>query len=65
MSIATKKIELIKWISSIEDKSIVDQLDRYRKQNAFDFDKEIENAISAETLKKRTNDFLQSLEWKK
>ncbi len=66
MSVATKKIELIKWLSSMEDKTIIDQLDNFRKQqNSFDFKKEIANAITGEELKKRTTAFIHSLEWKK
>lgn len=66
MSVATKKIELIKWLSSVEDKAIINQLDNFRKQqNSFDFKKELENSITADELKKRTTTFLKSLEWKK
>jgi hypothetical protein len=66
MSVATKKIELIKWLSSMEDKTIIEQLDNFRKQqNSFDFKKEIVTAITGEELKKRTTAFIQSLEWKK
>lgn len=66
MSVATKKIELIKWLSSVEDKAIINQLDNFRKQqNSFDFKKELESSITADELKKRTTTFLKSLEWKK
>lgn len=66
MSVATKKIELIKWLSSVEDKTIIDQIDSFRKQqNTFDFEKEVNSAITADELKNRTTDFLKSLEWKK
>lgn len=66
MNVTTKKIELIKWLSSIEDKTIIDQIDSFRKQkNNFDFEKEINSAITADELKTRTTDFLKSLEWKK
>jgi hypothetical protein len=66
MSVATKKNELINWISSIEDKTIIDQIDNFRKQHkSFDFDKELKTAITSKELKKRTTDFIMSLEWKK
>ncbi|WP_278034764.1 hypothetical protein [Flavobacterium nitratireducens] len=66
MNVTSKKNELIKWLSSIEDKTIIDQIDNYRKhQTSFDIDKEINTAITADELKKRTSDFLKSLEWKK
>ncbi|MCZ8196232.1 MAG: hypothetical protein O9267_01340 [Flavobacterium sp.] len=66
MSVAAKKLELIKWLTSVEDKTVINQLDNYRKQqHSFDFKKELETAISADELKKRTTTFLKSLEWKK
>lgn len=66
MSVATKKSELIKWLSSVEDKVIIDQLDNFRKrQSSFNFKKELETAITSEELKKRTTVFIKSLEWKK
>lgn len=66
MSVATKKSELIKWLSSVEDKNVIEQLDNFRKQQtSFDFQNELASAITAEELKKRTTSFLKSLEWKK
>ena len=66
MSVATKKSELLKWLSSVEDETTIDQLDNFRKQHkTFNFKKELETAITAEELKKRTTSFLKSLEWKK
>lgn len=32
---------------------------------AFDFKKEIETAITSEELRKRTTDFIKTLNWKK
>ena len=66
MSVATKKTELINWISSIEDQTIIDQIYTFRKQHkSFDFKKELKSAITSEELKKRTTAFIESLEWKK
>ena len=66
MSVATKKTELIKWLSSIEDNAIIDQLDDFRKkQDSFNFKKEMEDAITADELRTRTTTFIKSLEWKK
>lgn len=33
-------------------------------KQSFDFEKEIKNCISSDELKKRTTEFLKSLEWK-
>lgn len=66
MSVATKKSELINWISSIEDKNLIDQIDNFRKTHkSFDFKKEIKSAISSEELKQKTTEFIRCLEWKK
>ncbi len=66
MSAATKKTELINWISSIEDKTVIDQIDNFRKNHkSFDFKKEIKSAISSKELKQKTTEFIKSLEWKK
>lgn len=66
MSVVAKKSELINWISSIEDKTLIDQIDNFRKtHNSFNFKKEIKSAISSEEFKQRTTEFIKSLEWKK
>lgn len=66
MNVGTTKKELINWISSIDDKTIINQIDNFRKQHkSFDFESELKTAITSEELKKRTTDFIKSLEWKK
>ncbi|WP_395045311.1 hypothetical protein [Flavobacterium sp.] len=66
MNVATKKSELINWISSINDSNLIDQMDDFRKtHSSFNFKKEIKSAISSEELKNRTTKFIKSLEWKK
>jgi len=56
--ITERKKEIIKWINSIEDADVIKQIENFQKQQAFDFEKELKNTISAEELKKRTTDFL-------
>ena len=66
MNVATKKTELIDWIFSIEDQTIIEQIDNFRKQQkSFDFKKEPKTTITSAELKKRTTAFIESLEWKK
>lgn len=60
-----RKKEIIKWIDSIEDTEIIEQIENFQKQQSFDFEKELKDTISANELKKRTTEFLKSLEWKK
>lgn len=65
MDLLTKKKKIIHWIDSIKDEEILDQLERFSEETPIDFDKEIQNAISGVELKKRTTEFLESLDWKK
>lgn len=60
-----RKKEIIKWIDSIEDTEIIEQIENFKKKHFFDFEKELKDTISADELKKRTTEFLKSLEWKK
>jgi hypothetical protein len=65
MNVSNQKLEIIKWISTIEDPKLINQLDQFRKQKPFNFENEIQQAISGNELKKRTTQFLTSLDWKK
>lgn len=65
MNIANQKSEIIKWILSIEDQKIIEQLDDFRKQKKINFKDEFKNAITSEDLKKRTTQFLSGLVWEK
>lgn len=65
MNLASEKSELIKWINSLENPSIIAELNKIRKREHFDFEKEQERGISGEEMKKRTTDFLKTLPWKK
>ncbi|MDY0090786.1 MAG: hypothetical protein RBR78_10545 [Flavobacteriaceae bacterium] len=62
--VAIRKKEIIDWINSIENTEIIEQIENFQKQQSFDFEKEIKNSISSDELKKRTTEFLKSLEWK-
>lgn len=65
MEIATQKKEIIDWILSIEDQTILNEIEVIKKQTVFDFDEEFKKGISGEELKKRTSEFLKTLSWKK
>ncbi len=65
MDLLTKKKKIIHWIDSIKDEKILDQLERFSEEKPFDFQKEIQNAITGQELKDRTTEFLENLDWKK
>lgn len=65
MNLTAQKKKLIQWIDSVEDSKILEQIEHFSQEEPFDFDKEIQNAITADELKKRTSDFLRNLNWTK
>lgn len=65
MNVLTRKTELIKWISSIEDLAILNEIEKIKQHKTFDFDKEFERGISGDELKKRTTQFIKTLPWGK
>ncbi|MGB3454681.1 MAG: hypothetical protein WBA59_12735 [Moheibacter sp.] len=65
MNLTARKKKIIQWVDSIEDPSTLELLERFSKKQPFDFDKEVQNAITAEELKKRTTEFLRKLDWTK
>jgi hypothetical protein len=74
MEIATQKKEIIDWILSIEDQTVLNEIEILKKQTSFDFDEDpsdselaeqFKKGISGEELKLRTTEFLKTLPWKK
>lgn len=62
-----KKKEIIKWINSIDNPVILEQIKNIQKSDtvAFDFEKEWENGITIEEARKKTSEFIKSPPWKK
>ncbi|RZJ48277.1 MAG: hypothetical protein EOO19_07635 [Chryseobacterium sp.] len=65
MNISAEKNEIVKWVNSLENPVLIDEINKIRKKSSFDFEKEWERGISGEELKTRTKEFLKSLPWKK
>lgn len=65
MNIATQKDNLIKWIQTIEDATILKKLESIKSEDTFDFEKEWARSISGDELRERTKKHLKSLPWKK
>ncbi len=65
MDLATQKNDLIKWIHTIEDATILNKLESIKLEETFDFDREWERSISGDELRERTKKHLMSLPWKK
>jgi len=65
MSLASEKSEIIKWIHTLENPVVLDELKKIRNKNAFDFGKEWKDGITISEARKKTSDFIKSLDWKK
>lgn len=67
MDIAVEKKEIVKWLNSLDNPAVIEQIKQIKKRNTepFDFEKEWENGISIDEARKKTADFIKSLPWKK
>jgi hypothetical protein len=65
MNIATQKSELINWINSIEDITILNKIATIKTEETFDFDKKGQRSISIDDARKKSKEFIKSLAWKK
>ncbi|MFA7687995.1 MAG: hypothetical protein WCY25_09025 [Moheibacter sp.] len=65
MNIITQKKKLVQCIDSVDDPKILEQLEHFSQEEPFDFEREIQTAITAGELKQRTTEFLKKLDWTK
>lgn len=65
MNISAEKQEIIKWIQSLENPILIEQINKIRKKKPFDFEKEWNDGITISEARKKTSDFIKSLDWKK
>ena len=63
--IISQKQELIDWISSIEDISMIENLTEMKRRATFNFDEEFNKGITGEELKRRLRKHISELPWKK
>lgn len=66
MDIAVEKKEIIKWINSLDNPIVIEQIKSIKEQETepFDFEKEWANGITIEEARKKTHDFIKNLPWK-
>jgi hypothetical protein len=60
-----QKAELIKWINSIEDPSVLNEIEAIKSKEKFDFEKQWARGISINEARKKSKEFIKSLPWKK
>lgn len=65
MNIATQKDNLIKWIQTIEDATILKKIESIKSEETFDFEKEWVRGVSLEEARKNSQEFIKKLPWKK
>ena len=65
MNLASEKSEIIKWINSLESPTVIEEINKIRNKKTFDFEKEWNDGITISEARKKTSDFIKSLDWKK
>ena len=65
MNLASEKNEIIKWIHSLENPAFIEEINKIRKKKSFDFEKEWREGITVSEARKKTSEFIKSLNWKK
>lgn len=65
MNIATQKDNLIKWIQTIEDATVLKKIESIKSEETFDFEKEWVRGVSVEEARKKSQEFIKTLPWKK
>lgn len=67
MDLASEKQEIIKWLNSIENPFVIEQIKNIKNKEGkdFDFEKEWKDGISIEEARNKTSDFIKTLPWKK
>ncbi|WP_312822449.1 hypothetical protein [Epilithonimonas sp.] len=65
MNLASEKSEIIKWIHSLENPAVIEEINKIRNRKSFDFEKEWREGITVSEARKKTSEFIKSLNWKK
>ena len=65
MNLASEKNEIIKWIHSLENPAVIEEINKIRNKKSFDFEKEWREGITVSEARKTTSEFIKSLNWKK
>lgn len=67
MNIVSRKLELIQWINSLSDESVLDQVFAIKSGKTLvrDFDKEWDKSLSINEAREKSHDYIKSLPWKK
>lgn len=65
MNITFEKNELIKWIQSIENPLLIEEIKKIKQAKNFDFEKDWQRSISGEELKRRAKQQIDSWDWKR
>ena len=63
--IEIQKQELINWIATINDVSVLDDLTELKRRDTFNFEEEFKKGITGEELKRRLRKHISELPWKK
>lgn len=67
MDLATQKKEIIKWINSVENPLIIEQIKNIQQRDCskMNFENEWKDALSITEAREKSIDFIKNLPWKK
>lgn len=67
MNITTEKKEIIKWINSLDNPVVIEQIKFIKKRDTepFDFEKEWAKGKTIQEAREETSKFIKSLPWKR
>ncbi len=63
--LSIQKQELIDWIITINDVSVLEDLTELKRRDTFNFEEEFKKGITGEELKRRLRKHISELPWKK
>lgn len=65
MEIVAQKKEIIDWILSIEDQSVLNEIEIIKKQTSFDFDEEFKKGLTVDQFRTAIKERIKTYNWKK
>lgn len=64
MDIVLQKVILKHWINSIDDPKVIAKIKEIKEKQDFDFEKEWNEGITIDEARKKSVEFIDSLDWK-
>lgn len=65
MNLAVEKKEIIQWINSLENETILKELKQIKNKHTFEFDENWKKGLSIKEARKASADLIKTFPWKK